>query len=65
MPSCEHNCCTNCLKQKIVPNSKNIIVCNVCQVSEEIYDADLEYFPKNIGLIKLLKAFESSKQNSA
>ena len=60
MPSCEHSACSLCLKPLIAAPSKEPLVCRHCGHQENIQEADLEYFPKNISLTKVLKERELS-----
>jgi len=59
MPSCEHSSCTPCLKQ-LLTASKDHLICRHCGHQESLHEADLEYFPKNISLTKVLKERELS-----
>ena len=64
MPYCEHSACTACLKQFISKQKSQVIVCQHCGHEEKVAEVDLEYFPKNICLTKMLKEKASVLNNS-
>lgn len=55
MPHCQHNSCTPCLKQLLISGSCPSITCSICGIIQTNTQLQLENFPKNIALIKLLK----------
>lgn len=55
MPYCEHSACSPCLKQALIKDRLATIRCLHCGHEERIADVDIEYFPKNSTLAKLLK----------
>jgi hypothetical protein len=61
MPYCEHSACTPCLKKIIVDKTASNIKCHHCGHEENLQEADLEYFPKNISLSKILKEIATNK----
>jgi hypothetical protein len=62
MPYCEHSACTPCLKSLIARQQKASLKCLHCGHEENLQEADLEYFPKNISLAKLLKEIGTPSQ---
>lgn len=54
MPHCEHSACTPCLRTLLNTNAPTIL-CQHCGHSENLEQTDLEYFPKNISLQKIIK----------
>jgi DNA-directed RNA polymerase subunit RPC12/RpoP len=65
MPYCEHSACTSCLKQFVSRDKTHVIVCQHCGHEEKITEIDLEYFPKNICLTKMLKEKNNLIKNVA
>jgi hypothetical protein len=55
MPACGHNACTTCLRQLLGKGQAKELTCRHCGHRETLAGVDLEYFPKNIGLIKRLR----------
>lgn len=55
MPYCEHSACTLCIKKIINNKTTDILQCQHCGHEENLQEVDLEYFPKNIALTKIIK----------
>jgi hypothetical protein len=54
MPHCQHSSCTCCLKH-LISSKIQTVDCQLCGQQEALQEVELEYFPKNISLNKLLK----------
>jgi hypothetical protein len=64
MPACEHSACTACLRQLLGKGKAKEITCCHCGHQETLSGVDLEYFPKNIALTKLLRERSSTPKPS-
>lgn len=54
MPHCAHSICTYCLKQ-LLSSQVPTFECQICRQQEVLQGVELENFPKNISLNKVLK----------